>query len=77
VCSALQVDLIIHSYSYRYGTFLGNSAQEREELKLNDNTESLWGILNVNNTLYVNHLYDQLEKVSDIKYNCCKGQLMS
>ena len=31
---------------------------------MNDNTESLWGLLNDNNTPYVNHLYDKLDKVS-------------
>ena len=61
-----QVDLVVHTYSNKYGTFLGNSQREREVLRLNDNTESVWELLNVNNTLYVNHLYEQLEKVSNL-----------
>ena len=59
-----QVDLVIHTYSNRYGTLLGNSQQDREEFKLNDNTEPLWGVLNIKNAQYVNHLYNQLDKVS-------------
>lgn len=61
-----QVDLVVHTYSNRYGTLLGNSQRQREELNLHDNTESLWGLLSADNTHYINHLYEQLNKVSNI-----------
>lgn len=57
--------MVVHCYSNGYGTFLGNSPVEREQLKVADNTESLWGLLSVNNTQYINHLYNPLDKVSN------------
>lgn len=38
--------LFEHSYSSQYGTFLGDSEQERAELRVRERTTSLWSYIN-------------------------------
>lgn len=48
-----------HAYSCQYGTFIGNSESQREQLKLRENTYSLWGYLVANHDDFANPLYDR------------------
>ena len=50
-------DIVYHTFSARFGTFLGNCEKEREELKLKTMTVSLWSYLNMDLEKYKNILY--------------------
>lgn len=47
----LLVVLFEHSFASQYGTFLGDSEQERHDLRLKGRTTSLWSYLNRPNVL--------------------------
>jgi myotubularin-related protein 3/4 len=51
------VKLGLHSYSCLYGTLMGNCMRERDSVKINERTVSLWSYLNTHNTECVNHLF--------------------
>jgi len=56
------VTIAEHVYSCQYGTFIGNSCKQREELCLKEKTYSLWGYLAVSfsqDDQFVNPLYDK------------------
>ena len=53
------IAILEHTYSCQYGTFIGNCDKQRNELKLKENTYSLWGYLVTHNDEFVNPLYDR------------------
>ncbi len=46
-----------HAHSNQFGTFVGNSQREREQLGLAERTYSLWGFLVAHHDEYTNPLY--------------------
>ena len=51
-----------HVYSCQYGTFIGNCCKQRGELKLREDTYSLWGYLTVSvsqEDQFLNPLYNK------------------
>ncbi|CAJ0944319.1 unnamed protein product, partial [Ranitomeya imitator] len=55
-----------HVYSCQFGNFIGNSQKEREELKIFENTHSLWPFLlkrkqEFMNPLYISNAYKTLQ----------------
>ena len=51
-----------HVYSCQYGTFIGNCCKQRDELKLREDTYSLWGYLTVSvsqEDQFLNPLYNK------------------
>ncbi|KAF6204479.1 hypothetical protein GE061_002820 [Apolygus lucorum] len=57
--------LFEHSYASEFGTFMGNNAKEREELKLSSTTTSLWSYFNQPDVLekILNPLYEPNKSV--------------
>jgi len=47
-----------HVYSCQFGTFVGNCQKDRKELKLSEQTYSLWGHLTNSADEYINPLYE-------------------
>jgi len=64
----LQVKLVQHTYSNLFGTFLCNTAKEREQHKIPEKTMSVWKFLSSasNKDKFRNSLYSASEKVSVI-----------
>ncbi|XP_046694910.1 myotubularin-related protein 3 isoform X5 [Silurus meridionalis] len=56
---AFLVKLVQHTYSCLFGTFLCNSAKEREERGIMENTCSVWSLLQSANRAFHNILYSQ------------------
>ncbi|XP_030631142.1 myotubularin-related protein 3-like [Chanos chanos] len=54
---AFLVKLVQHTYSCLFGTFLCNSAKEREEHRVQENTCSVWSLLHPSNRAFQNILY--------------------
>jgi len=55
--SKLLVDIAFHYFSLRFGTFIGNSEKQRKELKVKEQTISLWTFINYNKEKYLNPFY--------------------
>lgn len=51
------VKLHEHAYSCQFGTFVGNCQKERIEMKLNENSYSLWDYIQYKINDYINPLY--------------------
>ncbi|XP_007247243.3 myotubularin-related protein 3 isoform X2 [Astyanax mexicanus] len=54
---AFLVKLVQHTYSCLFGTFLGNSAKEREDRHIQERTCSVWSLLRPANRSFKNMLY--------------------
>ena len=52
-----QVKLVQHTYSCLFGSFLCNSAQEREKEAIQLETCSVWALLKLTNSKFRNYLY--------------------
>lgn len=62
-CSSLLVCLADHAYSCAFGTFLGNSEQERSKTyEVRGRTESVWTYIFCQSDLYVNPSFESTEK---------------
>lgn len=62
-CSSLLVFLAEHVYSCGFGTFLGNSEQERQDLyDAEQRTESVWSYTFCNPQLFVNSKFEATSK---------------
>eukprot|EP01125_Pyxidicula_operculata_P019843 TRINITY_DN721_c4_g1_i4.p1 TRINITY_DN721_c4_g1~~TRINITY_DN721_c4_g1_i4.p1 ORF type:complete len:935 (-),score=198.52 TRINITY_DN721_c4_g1_i4:462-3266(-) len=57
------IELLDHSYSCAFGTFLFNCERERVELKLQDKTPSLWLFLDKNIHNYTNPWYKRVDGI--------------
>ncbi|OAF72215.1 Phosphatidylinositol-3-phosphate phosphatase [Intoshia linei] len=49
-------------YNCRFGTFLCNCEFERKNMKLEENTQSVWSLINDNKMQYLNPLYNHLSE---------------
>ena len=56
-----QLKLGHYCHAGMFGTFLGNSAKEREESGVMTDTLSAWTVLNGNNPDFLNFLYSESE----------------
>ncbi|CAF1221158.1 unnamed protein product [Adineta ricciae] len=54
--------LATHTYTCLHGTFLCNSDSERTAAKLETRTLSVWSLLNIKSTQFINHLFDETRK---------------
>ena len=48
-----------HTYSCQYGTLIANCEKDRQELKLKEETHSLWGHLVTHNDEFINPLFEK------------------
>ncbi|KAF0295721.1 Myotubularin-related protein 3 [Amphibalanus amphitrite] len=60
---AYLVKLVHHAYSGLFGTFLGNSARDREAAQLSSSTYSVFAYLRANRDRFTNYLYNNRGKV--------------
>ena len=61
----LQMKLASHAYSCLFGTFLCNSTRERQQLRIKQNTVSVWDLLLSGRKDLVNCLYSKTNKVGN------------
>jgi len=59
-----------HIYSCQFGTFIGNCERERNELRVNELTYSLWAYLDSHVEDYVNAFYDPILDSNDKLIRC-------
>lgn len=52
----------MHTYTCLHGTFLCNTDYERATAKLEKRTLSVWSLLNIKSTQFINHLFDETKK---------------
>ena len=55
--------LVHHTYSGLFGTFLANSARDREAAQVASNTYSVFAYLRTNRDRFTNYLYSNRGKV--------------
>lgn len=51
-----------HTYTCLHGTFLCNNDFERTTTNLESRTLSVWSLLNIKSTQFINHLFDETRK---------------
>jgi hypothetical protein len=54
--------LASHIYTCLHGTFLCNTDFERTTANLETRTLSVWSLLNIKSTQFINHLFDETRK---------------